>query len=108
MCLVIQSCLTLYDSMWTVALQAPLSMRFLWKEYWSGLPSPTPAQNENVGFSFLKIFKKPRAESFYPQGPTVQLSHMGSWSCLPQFLGLDGDLSLCLSPLLLSFSLFTL
>ena len=26
---------------WTVACQAPLSMRFYWQEYWSGLPFPT-------------------------------------------------------------------
>ena len=28
---------------WTVALQAPMSMRFLRQEYWSGLPFP-PAE----------------------------------------------------------------
>ena len=27
---------------WTVALQAPLSMRFSKQEYWSGLPFPSP------------------------------------------------------------------
>ena len=36
-CLVTQSCLTFRDP-WTVALQAPLSMRFSRQEYWSGLP----------------------------------------------------------------------
>ena len=28
---------------WTVAYQAPLSMRFSRQEYWSGLPLPSPA-----------------------------------------------------------------
>ena len=27
---------------WTVVHQTPLSMEFLWQEYWSGLPFPTP------------------------------------------------------------------
>jgi len=27
---------------WTIAHQAPLSMGFSWKEYWSGLPCPSP------------------------------------------------------------------
>ena len=29
-------------SLWTVARQAPLSMGFSRKEYWSGLPFPSP------------------------------------------------------------------
>ena len=40
--LVAKSCLTLVTS-WTVAHQAPLSMRFSRQEYWSGLPFPSPA-----------------------------------------------------------------
>ena len=36
--LVTQSCLTLCQSLWTVACQAPLSMGFSRQEYWSGLP----------------------------------------------------------------------
>ena len=35
--LVAKSCLTLATP-WTVACQAPLSMRFSRQEYWSGLP----------------------------------------------------------------------
>ena len=29
-------------TLWTVALQAPLSMGFSFQEYWSGLPCPPP------------------------------------------------------------------
>ena len=36
-CLVVQLCLTLATP-WTIALQAPLSMRFSRQGYWSGLP----------------------------------------------------------------------
>ena len=37
----LQSCPTLCAP-WTVAHQAPLSMRFSRQEYWSGLPCPPP------------------------------------------------------------------
>ena len=44
-CLVTQSCLTL----WTVALQAPLSMGFFRQEYWNGLPFPSTGYLPNPG-----------------------------------------------------------
>ena len=33
----------------TMACQAPLSMEFSRKEYWSGLPFPTPGDLPNLG-----------------------------------------------------------
>ena len=39
--LVAQSCLT-FETSWTVAFQAPLSMEFFKQEHWSGLPFPSP------------------------------------------------------------------
>ena len=35
------SCVRLFATPWTVAYQAPLSVRFPMQEYWSGLPFPT-------------------------------------------------------------------
>ena len=32
----------LFVTLWTLALQAPLSMGFSGQEYWSGLPCPSP------------------------------------------------------------------
>ena len=46
MCSVAQSHLTLC-TLWTVALQAPLSMGFSRLEYWSGLPFPPPGDLPN-------------------------------------------------------------
>ena len=37
-----------YDP-WTVACQAPLSMGFSRREYWSGLPFPSPGGHPNPG-----------------------------------------------------------
>ena len=38
------SCVQFFVTLWTVAHQAPLSMRFSRLEYWSGLPCP-PAED---------------------------------------------------------------
>ena len=46
--LVAKSCLTLATP-WTVARQAPLSMRFSRQEYWSGLPFPSPGDLPHPG-----------------------------------------------------------
>jgi len=41
LCVIAQLCPTLCD-LWTVAIQALLSMKFSRQEYWSGLPRPLP------------------------------------------------------------------
>ena len=46
--LVTKSCLTL-ETPWTVACQAPLSMRFSRQEYWSGWPFPSPGDLPDPG-----------------------------------------------------------
>ena len=39
----------LFETLWTVALQAPLFMGFFRQEYWSGLSCPTPRNLPNPG-----------------------------------------------------------
>ena len=39
----------LFVTPWTVACQAPLSMRFSRKEHWSGLPFPSPGDLPDPG-----------------------------------------------------------
>ena len=39
----------LFEILWTVAYQAPLSMGFSRQEYWSGLPFPLPGDLPNPG-----------------------------------------------------------
>ena len=36
------SCVWFFETPWTVAHQAPLSMEFFRQEYWNGLPFPPP------------------------------------------------------------------
>ena len=47
-CLVTKSCLTL-QTLWTVTHQAPLSIAFLRKEYWSVLSFSSPVDIHNPG-----------------------------------------------------------
>ena len=37
------------ETLWTVAIQAPLSMEFFRQEYWSGLPCPPPGDLPDPG-----------------------------------------------------------
>ena len=39
----------LFVTVWTVAHQAPLSMKFSRQEYWNGLPFPSPGDLPNPG-----------------------------------------------------------
>ena len=61
---IIQSCLTLCDPPWTVAHQAPLSMEFSRREYWSGLPFRPPGDLHNSGME--------------PRSPTLQADSLSS------------------------------
>ena len=43
------SCVQLFATLWTLAHQAPLFMRFPRQEYWSRLPFPSPGNLPNPG-----------------------------------------------------------
>ena len=51
MCCVLSrfSCVQLYVILWTLALQAPLSMGYCRQEYWSGLSCPPPGDLPDPG-----------------------------------------------------------
>ena len=43
------SCVQLFATLWTVALQTPLSVGLSWQEYWSRLPFPPPEDLPDLG-----------------------------------------------------------
>ena len=43
------SCVRLFETLWIVAHQAPLSMGFSRQEHWSGLPFPPQGDLPNAG-----------------------------------------------------------
>ena len=59
----------LFETLWTVAHQAPLSMEFSKHEYWSGLPFPPPEDLPDPGI-------KPTSPAL--QADSLPPSHLGS------------------------------
>ena len=51
----------LFVTLWTVAHQTPLSMKFSRQEYWSGLPLPSP------GKGMLSIVYNKHAKGWLPE-----------------------------------------
>ena len=62
----------LFATPWTVAKQAPLSMRFSRQEYWSGLSSPPPGDLPDPGIEPPSLIAPALQEDSLP------LSHQGS------------------------------
>ena len=48
-CLVANLCPALFETLWTVTRQAPLSLGFPRQEHWSGLPFPLPGHLPDLG-----------------------------------------------------------
>ena len=59
-----QECLTLYDTPWTLARQAPLSVEFSRQEYWSGLPCPPPGDLADPGIKPVSLSSPELASGF--------------------------------------------
>ena len=62
------SCVRLFVTPWTIACQAPLSMKFTMKEYQSGLPCPSPGDLPNSGIKPQSPALQADSLPFVPQG----------------------------------------
>ena len=71
---VAQSCL-LFVTQWTVARQAPLSMRFPRQEYCSGLPFPIPEDLPSPGIKPTSPASPVLAGRFFPTEPPGKPFH---------------------------------
>ena len=85
-CMLSYFCLVqLYATLWTVAHQAPLSMRFSRQEYWSVLPCPTPGDLPDPGLEPTSPMV------LLLQANSLQLSYLEcllmSFICLKQTFG---------------------
>ena len=60
----------LFVTPWTVACQAPLSMGFCRKEYWSGLPFPSPGDLLDPGIKFTRLMPPALAVRFFTASAT--------------------------------------
>ena len=72
---------------WTVAHQAPLSVGFSKKEYWSGLPCPSPGDLPNPGIEPSSLMSPALAGRFFTisttwEGQRTSAIHMDSHASL--------------------------
>ena len=59
------SSIQLFVTLWTVAHQVHLSMRFSWQDYWSGLPFSTPGDLPDPGISPESLVSAALAGGFF-------------------------------------------
>ena len=59
------NCVLLFGTLWTVAHQASLSMRFSRQEYCSGLPCPPPGDLPNLGIEPVSLTSLAFAGGFF-------------------------------------------
>ena len=62
----------LFATPWTVALQAPLSMRFSRQEYWSGLPFPASGDLPDPGIKPVSSALAGRFFTTEPLGKAIE------------------------------------
>ena len=60
----------LFEILWTIAHQAPLSMGFSRQEYWSGLQCPPPGDLPNPGFEPMSVMFPALAGEFFTTNTT--------------------------------------
>ena len=76
--LVAKSCPTLATP-WTIAGQTPLSMGFF-REYWSGLPFPSPVDLPNPRIEFRSPALQADSLPAEPQGKTLEVQERMKYS----------------------------
>ena len=75
---------------WTVAGQAPLSVRFSRQEYWSGLPFPSPENLPNPGIEPLFLISPALAGQFFTTGES-EVTQSCPTLCDPMDCSLPGS-----------------
>ena len=70
------SCVRLFETLWTIVRQAPLSMRFSSQEYWSGLSYPSPGDLSNPGTEPISLTSPALAGGFFTAKPPSRLSQV--------------------------------
>ena len=81
MCAQWLSCLRLFETPWTVAHQATLSMGFSRQEYWSGLPCPPPRDLPNPGTEPTPPASPALVGRFFTTSTTWEVLALGQITC---------------------------
>ena len=59
-------------TLWTIALQTPLSMRFSRQEHWSALPCPPPGKLPDPGIKSTSLMSPELAGGFFTTSATLE------------------------------------
>ena len=73
------SCIRLFVTLWTVALQAPLSMEFFRQEYWSGLFFPSPGALPDPRIETVVLTSHALADRLFTTSTTWSLGIWRTW-----------------------------
>ena len=71
----------LFVTPWTVAHQAPLSVRFSRQEYWRGLPFPSPGDLPDPGIESRSLTLQADALTSEPPGKSTGLNICNKNTC---------------------------
>ena len=71
-----------FATLWTVARQAPLSMKIFRQEYWSWLPFPTPGDLSDPGIKTVSPISPALAGRFFTTAPPGKPSKPPRWASL--------------------------
>ena len=82
----------LFGTPWTIAHQAPLSMRFSRQEYWSGLSCPPPGDLPDQGIEPTSLMFPASADGFFTNSATWD-----TWYQCPQHMAVLNKKKLLLS-----------
>ena len=66
----------LFETLWTIVHQAPLSRRFSRQEYWSGLPCPPPRDLPDPGIKLMSFISPALAGRFFTTCATWEAHNM--------------------------------
>ena len=89
----------LFVTLWIVAHQAPLSMGFSRREYWSGLPFPPPGDLPHPGTEARSLMSPASASGFFTTSATWEApSLLGDIPCIQitSFVFLPGNVLPCI------------
>ena len=76
------SCVPLLETLWTVAHQAPLSMRILQARIqWSGLPCPPPGDLPDPGIKPVSLMSPALAGRFFTTSTTWEVCIQVIFKC---------------------------
>ena len=62
-----------FETLWTVTLQAPLTMEFSKQEYWSGVPFPSPRDLSNLRVKPTSLASSALEGGFFTTVPPEKL-----------------------------------